>query len=1122
MPARHLPTLLHQLRLAAGRPPASDVSDAELLTCFAEQRDESAFAALVQRHGPMIQELCRRWFGGQADAEDVWQATFLILARRARSIRQRGSIAGWLHSVAYRVACKARRATARRRRYERQAPVRAGTEHDRDVALRQLCQALDEELQQLSETYRAPLVLCHLQARTRDETARLLGVSLRTVDRRLEHGRKLLRARLERRGLTLSAVLLAADLSRQTVSAASMLQLGHAVIQASGSLVSASGTSAGVSARALLWSKEILSAGVTGHRLLLAALLMASVAVGAGLAISPALAPPRPPDEQAASQAARRRVPQPQPPPTRRPHVDRFGDPLPAEAVARMGSGRMRHVGWCDQLVYSPDGKLLASCGGQWLMLWDPASGKLQRRFPIKSDRPTACTFCTDGIRVAATTSDKRTVLVQTFDPATGQIRQALRMPDLADTADMSLSPDGRLLACAVGKDIRLYDAVTGRLQLRIPGKGIFTRSVDFAPDGHAIAVADFSDTVHLYDTNTGKSIAELKHAGDRFNCATWSPDGRFVATVPLDNDKRPPLAGIWDVATGKEIQRFPAPGGFKHDIAFSPDGRYVLVGSILSHGRRAAILWELSTGKKIRIFPTYSWGTVFSPDSKTVAICDGPIALFDVATGTRKPGSADPYLNWIRDLHFSAGGTRLYAAAAGPIAWDVHSGRELAGLFHPSATEWVRKALSPDASLVAEMDADGTLRLRAARTGTEVHRLGGPGSYVLGLRFSPDGRRLYTTAFQGPVSEWDVATGKLQRTLPTPGSGVFDPAISPDGRWLAGGLLNAHGAGKRVIVWDLATGKQRAQLYMGAGPSYWLAWSRDSHLLAAVAAGTKQPGEARVWDITRGTLGRVMTGKIGSSVAFSPDGRMLATGDYQGHLTLWELTSGRVRHRFLGHEDSIDSIAFSPDGRLLASASTDAPVFLWAVRDKSARSSTLAQAALAHTWKALAGDDAAAAWDAVKALAAVPAQSVPFLQKQLHPAAKADDKQLKQQIAELDSRRFAVRQQATAALAQSLEQAAPLLRKALTSQLSTEARRRIEQLLQGLDPPTGERLRQLRAVEVLEYAATPEARSLLAGLAQGVPEAGVTRAAKAALQRLVTLPLTRPPKAGASPPWEN
>jgi RNA polymerase sigma factor (sigma-70 family) len=198
--------------------------DAELLERFVASNDAAAFARLVERHGPVVLGVCRRVLRNHHDAEDAVQATFLVLARKARDIRQRGALAGWLYRVAYHLSVKLRAAARRRREWERK-PTRARQEPADDrSAPEDLRIVLDEELDQLPEKYRAPLQLCCLTGYTREEAAERLGCTPGAVKMRLERGRHLLRSRLARRGVTVSTALLAAFLA-QPASAGPVLTL---------------------------------------------------------------------------------------------------------------------------------------------------------------------------------------------------------------------------------------------------------------------------------------------------------------------------------------------------------------------------------------------------------------------------------------------------------------------------------------------------------------------------------------------------------------------------------------------------------------------------------------------------------------------------------------------------------------------------------------------------------------------------------------------------------------------------------------------------------------------------------------------------------------------------------
>src|SRR5262249_29462731 len=154
---------------------ADPTPDRQLLERFTSQHEEEAFAALVRRHGPLVLGVCRRVLRNPHDAEDAFQAAFLVLARKAHAIRQHASLGCWLYRVAYHTAAQARRRLADRQRYERQAVPRAPADPLAEVTGRELLALLDEELQQLPERLRAPLVLCSLEGRTRDEAAAELG-----------------------------------------------------------------------------------------------------------------------------------------------------------------------------------------------------------------------------------------------------------------------------------------------------------------------------------------------------------------------------------------------------------------------------------------------------------------------------------------------------------------------------------------------------------------------------------------------------------------------------------------------------------------------------------------------------------------------------------------------------------------------------------------------------------------------------------------------------------------------------------------------------------------------------------------------------------------------------------
>jgi RNA polymerase sigma factor (sigma-70 family) len=211
--------VLRHLRQIVTAEEARTVTDQLLLERFARDCDGTAFEALVHRYGPLVHGVCRRVLYHWQDAEDAFQATFLILARKAGAISKRSSVGSWLYQVAYRMARRARDQAQARQRREAKALVRQAADPLSEVTGRELLAVLDEEIQNLPEAQRASLVLCYLDGKTRDQAARQLGCSVGTVKRRLERAKVRLHARLARRGLTLSAALLSAVLGQRTAAA---------------------------------------------------------------------------------------------------------------------------------------------------------------------------------------------------------------------------------------------------------------------------------------------------------------------------------------------------------------------------------------------------------------------------------------------------------------------------------------------------------------------------------------------------------------------------------------------------------------------------------------------------------------------------------------------------------------------------------------------------------------------------------------------------------------------------------------------------------------------------------------------------------------------------------------
>jgi RNA polymerase sigma factor (sigma-70 family) len=384
-----LGTVLRHLRHLAGSDRLPDVTDTQLLQCFTTRQEETAFAALLQRHARLVWSVCWQVLGHEQDTEDAFQATFVLLSRKAATLHRRESLAGWLYGTADRLALRLRTANQRRKVREARAAVPPPVDPLAEISVREAQALLDKELAELPERLGAPLVLCYLEGLARDEAAGRLGWSLGTLKRRLEQGSSLLRARLVWRGMTLSAALLAVRLQAAALAVPTNGLVGrtmHTVF---------SGQPSGQVAALL---KGDSASWLAGPALVV---VLGALAAGAVLRVMPA-APARPPTESAEKNGSPRRKTKPDKE-GQQARQDLHGDPLPADALLRFGATRLRHGHFPSCLAYAPDGKVVASGGrDRVLRFWDPASGKELRHFPIPEGQVCALAFSPDGKRLGS------------------------------------------------------------------------------------------------------------------------------------------------------------------------------------------------------------------------------------------------------------------------------------------------------------------------------------------------------------------------------------------------------------------------------------------------------------------------------------------------------------------------------------------------------------------------------------------------------------------------------------------------------------------------------------------------------------------------------------------------
>src|SRR5262245_61160448 len=279
MATQELADVLQYIRCLAGDRLGDETSDGQLLRRFVEQRDEGAFAAILLRHGPLVFGVCRQVLHEAHDAEDAFQATFLVLASKAASVRKHEALAAWLHRVALNIARTARVDSARRLAHERQALPMTQASPPEGEALRDWQPILHDEVDRLPAKYRVPVILCYFEEKTHDQAARELDWPVGTVKGHLARARDLLRARLARRGLAVSAGV-SALLTESAVRAAIPAALAQSTLRAA--LQFAAGPAASALASDSTIRMALGAMKAPGSSRLVVALLIVAAAVGGG------------------------------------------------------------------------------------------------------------------------------------------------------------------------------------------------------------------------------------------------------------------------------------------------------------------------------------------------------------------------------------------------------------------------------------------------------------------------------------------------------------------------------------------------------------------------------------------------------------------------------------------------------------------------------------------------------------------------------------------------------------------------------------------------------------------------------------------------------------------------
>jgi WD40 repeat protein len=560
---------------------------------------------------------------------------------------------------------------------------------------------------------------------------------------------------------------------------------------------------------------------------------------------------------------------------------DLLGDPLPTGVVARMGSGRMRHLIWLQHLNFSPDGKLLISGTDHpdgCFRVWDPATGKLLRRIDIPTKTPSGwyLDLAVPGTErltvVTGERGDKRNGVVRTLDAISGKeiTRKEFQLP--AYPSGVVLSPDGKKLAAGMRDGtVRFFDMDGGKELLSISAEGDFFK-LAWGPQGKLIAFA-VEGVIRVHDSATGAKVRQWKQEGVYVHFLEFSADGRLLLTLAWGNNLDGPLT-VWDMVSGKE--RFREMASRWIHARFSPDSK-LLAGSGLYKG---LVLLDVATGKTVREFPApLTTLLAFSPDGRTLATGHGDaISLWDVTTGRPLPGSANPKQS-VYNLRFTDGGKRLLGLADQAYAWDVATGKELRQFPSVPRADLRRESLvlSTDESLITARDRQAkkivvldTNSRKVVATLAESDEKG-----LFPEVFCPDNRRLISWGSKG-IRIWDVKTGQVLHKLTEELDG-YPRSVSPDGKWLAETVIRED----VIRLWDLASAQVVKRLPFPRNSLY-MAFSPDSRCLAAVGSPNPKSEKTlfRIWDIPKGKERLSWEGPAWARpLAFSHDGRTLASG---------------------------------------------------------------------------------------------------------------------------------------------------------------------------------------------------------------------------------------------------
>ncbi|WP_339385303.1 WD40 repeat domain-containing protein [Aetokthonos hydrillicola] len=455
--------------------------------------------------------------------------------------------------------------------------------------------------------------------------------------------------------------------------------------------------------------------------------------------------------------------------------------------------------------------------------------------------------------------------------------------------------------------------------------------SVAFSPDGQILATGDANGEIRLWQLDDSKLLLVCKGHTDWVQSVAFSPDGCTLSSGSSDQTMK-----LWDVKDGRCLKTFLGHNERVRTVAFNPDGTILCSGGSDSTVR----FWDVKSGECLTILSghtSYIWSVAFTPNGMMLASGseDRTVKLWDVQTGECLK-TLTGHTHWVRTVAFSPDGKTLASGGGdGTVKlWDVRDGTKVKVL--EGHNQRLRAlAFSPDGSTLASGSGDHTVKLWDVSEGKCMKTLHGHSGRLTSLAFNPDGTILASGGEDQAVRCWDVSEGKCLKTWQGYASGIRAVAFSPKGTILASGNEDST-----VKLWDARTNQQLKMITSSAGSAITLqghtgwvssvAFSPDGTMLASASSDQT----LKLWDVLQGKCLKTLLGHTRwiSSVAFSPDETTLASCSGDSTLRLWNILTGKCIKICQGHSGWLWSIAFSPDGLTVASASEDKTLKLWDV----------------------------------------------------------------------------------------------------------------------------------------------------------------------------------------------